>query len=61
VLRVGDVVAVAGVGTVHTGNYYVWSVRHTITKDSYDMAFVLVRNAVGNAPSFAGGLLSGLV
>jgi len=61
VLRVGDVVAVAGLGSVHTGNYYVWNVRHTITRDSYDMAFVLVRNAVGPAPSSAGGLLGGLV
>lgn len=60
VLRVGAVVAVAGIGSVHSGNYYVWSVRHTIKQDSYEMAFVLVRNAVGAAPSAAGGLLGGL-
>jgi hypothetical protein len=60
VLRVGKVVAVAGVGSVHSGNYYVWSVRHTIKQDSYLMAFVLVRNAVGSPPTSAGGLLAGL-
>jgi phage protein D len=61
VLRVGAVVAVAGVGSVHSGNYYVWSVRHTIKQDSYEMAFVLVRNSVGTAPSSALGSLGGLV
>jgi phage protein D len=61
VLRVGAVVAIAGVGSVHSGNYYVWSVRHTIKQDSYEMAFVLVRNSVGTAPSSALGSLGGLV
>ena len=61
VLRVGAIVAIAGIGAVHSGNYYVWSVRHTIKRDSYQMAFVLVRNALGNPPASAGGLLGGLV
>jgi phage protein D len=60
VLRVGAVVAVAGIGSVHSGNYYVWSVHHTIKQDSYEMAFVLVRNAVGPAPATAAGLVGGL-
>jgi hypothetical protein len=51
VLRVNTLVGVSGVGAVHSGNYYVWSVRHTITQGSYRMGFVLVRNAVGSAPS----------
>jgi phage protein D len=61
VLRVGTIVEIDGIGSVHSGNYYVWSVRHTITQDSYQMAFVLVRNAVGASPSAAGGLLGNLV
>lgn len=61
VLRVGSVVEIDGIGSVHSGNYYVWSVRHTITLDSYRMAFVLVRNAVGAAPSSAGGFVASLV
>lgn len=56
ILRAGMIVALAGVGAVHSGNYLVWSVRHTITGDSHRMKFVLVRNAVGPAPSGAGGL-----
>jgi phage protein D len=60
VLRVGTVVAVQGVGSILSGNYLVWSVRHTITTQSHSMAFVLVRNAVGPAPSGgAGGSLTG--
>lgn len=49
VLRAGTVVKIAGAGKMHSGKYYVWSVRHTITRDSYKMSFVLVRNAVGPA------------
>jgi phage protein D len=49
VLRAGDVVAVSGIGAVHSGNYLVWSVQHKITPDVHTMRFVLVRNAVGNA------------
>lgn len=60
VLRVGSIVEIDGIGSVHSGNYYVWSVRHTIKQESYEMAFVLVRNAVGSPPPSAGGLLGNL-
>jgi phage protein D len=56
VLRAGMVVAVAGVGALHSGNYLVWRVRHTLTPDSHTMKFVLVRNAVGSPPSGGGGI-----
>src|SRR5262249_37288009 len=62
VLRVGTVVQVEGVGSLHSGKYFVWSVRHTITAQSHRMKFVLVRNAMGPPPSAAGGgLLGGLL
>jgi len=61
VLRVGTVVLLDGIGAVHSGKYYVWSVRHTITADFHKMKFVLVRNAVGSLPSSGGGLLGGLL
>ena len=61
VMRVGTVVQLNGIGAVHSGKYYVWSVRHTITADAHKMKFVLVRNAVGSPPSGGGGLLGGLV
>lgn len=51
VLRVGQIVAVAGAGTLNSGNYLVWSVRHTIAVDSHKMRFTLMRNAVGAAAS----------
>jgi hypothetical protein len=51
VLRAGMVVAVVGLGALHSGRYLVWSVRHTIGQDSHTMKFVLVRNAVGGAAS----------
>jgi phage protein D len=60
VLRVGAIVEVSGVGSVHGGKYLVWSVKHAITLDAYKMSFELVRNAVGPLPSPAGGLLGGL-
>ena len=50
VLRVGTVAVVEGVGSLLSGPYLVWSVRHTITAHNHAMAFVLVRNAVGPAP-----------
>jgi len=62
VLRVGTVVAVEGVGNLHSGNYLVWTVRHTITAEAHKMKFVLLRNAVGPAPAGSGaGLLGGLL
>ncbi len=60
VLRPGTVVRLDGVGALHSGKYLVWSVRHTITADSHKMKFVLVRNAVGPAPSGGAGGLAGL-
>jgi phage protein D len=59
VLRAGTLVAVAGVGSLHSGNYYVWSVRHTISADNHKMKFVLVRNAIGPPPQSGGGGLPG--
>jgi phage protein D len=47
VLRPGNVVSVTRAGATHSGRYFVWSVRHTITTDAHRMQFVLVRNAVG--------------
>ncbi len=60
VLRVGQIVQIEGIGSLHSGSYYVWSVRHTITADSHRMKFVLLRNAVGPESSGGGGLLGGL-
>jgi len=51
VLRVGQIVELGGVGTLHSGKYVVWSVRHTITADAHRMRVRLVRNAVGLAPA----------
>lgn len=56
VLRVGQIVQITGLGSIHSGKYYVWSVRHTITQDALKMRFVLVRNAVGDPPSGGSGL-----
>ena len=56
VLRVGSVVAVQGIGSLHSGKYLVWSVRHTISAESHKMRFVLVRNAAGPHPATASGL-----
>ena len=60
VLRAGTIVSVVGIGPLHSGSYLVWSVRHSITQDAYKMKFVLVRNAVGPAPSGGPGGLAGL-
>ncbi|TQF68276.1 hypothetical protein FK531_14305 [Rhodococcus spelaei] len=59
VLRVGSVVAVEGVGKLLSGPYLVWSVRHTITTRSHQMAFTLVRNSVGPAGAGPVGLPGG--
>jgi phage protein D len=59
-LRAGAIVSVVGIGALHSGNYLVWSVRHSITPDSHKMKFVLVRNAVGTAPAGGAGGLAGL-
>ena len=61
VFRVGTVVQINGAGSLNSGKYFVWSVRHTIGKDSHKMNFMLVRNAIGSLPSSGGGLLGGLL
>jgi len=60
VLRAGMVVSVVGLGTLHSGKYLVWSVRHMIGQDSHTMKFVLVRNAVGAAADGGGSALAQL-
>jgi phage protein D len=49
ILRVGDLVSLEGCGSVHSGNYVVWSVRHTINRQAHRMRFTLRRNAVGSS------------
>jgi phage protein D len=61
VLRVGALVTVNAAGSLHSGKYFVWSVRHSISTDTHKMRFVLVRNAVGPEPSGGGGPLGGLL
>jgi phage protein D len=53
VIRVGAVVTVQGCGSLLSGPYLVWSVRHSITTQAHSMSFVLVRNAMGPAPEGA--------
>jgi len=62
VLRVGDLVAVSGIGKLNSGKYLVWNVRHAIDGETHRMQFSLVRNAVGPAPtSSVLGMLGGLI
>jgi phage protein D len=61
ILRAGTVVQIDGIGALHSGKYYVWSVRHTITADSHKMKFVLMRNAVGPGPSDGVGGLAAII
>ena len=58
VLRVGDVVTIEGAGSIQSGNWLVWNVRHQFSLDSWKMDFTLVRNAMG--PAAGGGALSSL-
>ena len=58
ILRAGTVTRLDAAGALHSGKYFVWSVRHKITSQSHTMDFVLMRNAVG-APAGA-GLLPGV-
>lgn len=57
ILRAGTVARLDSVGSLHSGKYFVWSVRHKITAQQHTMDFVLVRNAMGAAPG--GGMLPG--
>jgi hypothetical protein len=61
VLRVGQIVNLEAIGSIHSGPYLVWNVRHRIDAQSHRMNFVLVRNAVGPAPDGGGGLLGGFL
>jgi phage protein D len=61
VLRVGDIVQLDGVGSLNSGKYLVWSVRHAIGSDAHRMRFVLYRNAVGPPSGGAGDVLGGLL
>ena len=48
VLRVGDVVTIEGAGSIHSGNWLVWTrAAHGSSLDAFKMAFTLVRNAMG--------------
>jgi hypothetical protein len=58
ILRVGDVVTVEAVGSIQSGNWLVWNVRHKFSLESWRMSFTLVRNAVG--PAGSGGTLASL-
>lgn len=60
VLRAGTLVMIDALGSIHSGAYYVWSVRHKITAQKHEMSFELVRNAVGPEPEGGGGLLGAL-
>ncbi len=57
ILRVGDVVTIEGAGSIQSGNWLVWNVRHTFSLDSWKMGFTLVRNAMG-PPAAMGTLAS---
>jgi hypothetical protein len=61
VLRAGMLVALDGIGPLHSGTWLVWSVRHRLTREGHKMHFTLLRNAVGNLPTGASGGLSSLV
>ncbi len=56
ILRVGDVVTIEGAGSIQSGDWLVWNVRHKFSPDSWKMSFTLVRNAMG--PAAPGGTLS---
>jgi hypothetical protein len=58
ILRAGTVTQLNAAGSLHSGKYFVWSVRHKITAEKHTMDFVLMRNAVG--ASAGAGLLGGL-
>ena len=60
IMRAGTVAQLNAAGSMHSGKYFVWSVRHHITADKHEMKFVLMRNAVG-APSSSAPSLGGLL
>ena len=48
VLRANTIITLRGVGSRHSGHYYVASVRHTIDPSAHHMQFELIRNGWGN-------------
>jgi len=48
ILRTNSIVNVRGVGTRHSGKYYVAAVHHTIDPSAHYIQFELVRNGWGN-------------
>ena len=61
VLRVGELVAVDGIGDKLNGLYYVDTVKHAFSTDGYRQSFTLLRNAYGdNVPASGGGPLAGI-
>jgi hypothetical protein len=60
VIRAGTIAQLNAAGDLHSGNYFVWSVRHHITAEKHEMKFVLLRNAVGAAGSASSSPLGGL-
>jgi len=48
ILRANSIVNLRGVGTRHSGKYYVASVRHLIDPSAHTMEFELIRNGWGN-------------
>jgi hypothetical protein len=56
ILRVGDIVTIQGAGSIQSGSWLVWNIRHKFALDSWKMSFTLVRNAMG--PAGAGGALA---
>jgi hypothetical protein len=59
ILRAGTVTRLDAAGSMHSGKYFVWSVRHKITSQQHTMDFVLLRNAIGT-PATTGLLPGGL-
>ena len=62
VLKVGLPVEVDGVGDAYSGRYYVDHVTHLFDVNGYKQNFVLLRNALGRAPSAGlGGAISAVM
>jgi hypothetical protein len=51
-------VTIEGAGSIQSGDWLVWDVRHEFSTDSWKMAFTLVRNAMG--PAAPGGSIASL-
>jgi hypothetical protein len=60
-LRAGMLVALVGIGAVHSGTWLVWTVRHRLTQEAHKMTFTLLRNAAGAPPAGGSGGLAALV